>query len=110
GYSLLESFQTTSQYGDGWVGFYDIQNVNDTDISIIDTNVDHGYSYDTNAYESFGGNDDIVDIYLSEVDGSSIELWNEHTSDWSNVDRVNIVSAQRVQTNNTTFNYVYALE
>src|SRR5690606_4132638 len=90
--------------------FYDIQNVNNTDIRIIDTNLDHYFSYDTNAYESFGGNDDAVDLYLSEVDGSYIEFYNEGTNDWSNVDRVNLTSAQRVQTNTTTFNYVYALE
>src|SRR5690606_37071684 len=110
-YNTLESFQTTSYWGQGYASlwFYDIQNVNNTDIRIIDTNLDHYFSYDTNAYLP-GNGVDAVDLYLSEVDGSYIEFYNEGTNDWSNVDRVNLTSAQRVQTNTTTFNYVYALE
>src|SRR5690606_18710039 len=52
GINTLESFQTT---GTGELSFVDIQNVNGTDIRIIDTSIDHNFSYDTNAYQTRDG-------------------------------------------------------
>src|SRR5690554_1066066 len=129
GYNTLESFQTTqgglpsatqnqmATLATATVTFRDIQNVNGTDIRIIDTNLNHLYTYDTNAYESlFGGNDDVVDIYLQQVDGSTITLENvtsvQNTpggGQRSHVDRVNITSDERAQVNVTPDNYVWEL-
>ena len=108
GYNVLESFQTQDFYGgeDSWLQFSDIQNINGTDIRIIDSNIEHYYGFDSNASLSMGGNDDIVDLYLSEVDGSYIELFTQGASD-SHVDQINITSATRTgQPNDTTFNYL----
>src|SRR5690606_18766172 len=80
--------------------------INGTDIRIIDTNIDHYYAYDLNAALTLGGgDDDIVDLYLSEVDGSYVELYTEDDGD-SHVDQINITSAQRNQINDTTYNYL----
>lgn len=114
GYTTLESYQVTSYFGDGaFVGFYDIQNVNGTDIRIIDTNADHEFTYDTNAYvtRAGGGDDDIVNLYLSEVDGSEIWFGDDvpYTPGQSRVDQIDITSAQRDQINDTTFNVLSGL-
>ena len=112
GYSTLESYQVTSYNGwGGYVGFYDIQNVNGTNIRIIDTNVDHEYTYDTNAYLSLngaGGNDDIIDLYLQEVNGSVVAFGNDapYAYGQSHADRINITSDSRSQVNTTTSNYL----
>src|SRR5690606_12984281 len=96
-----------------YVAFYDIQNVNGTDIRIIDTNVDHEFTYDTNAYLTLGGgNDDVVDLYLQEVGDTSIEsgpvvaFGNGRPYEYgqSDVDRINITSASRTQQNTTSAN------
>ncbi|MFA5631193.1 MAG: DUF4214 domain-containing protein [Porticoccaceae bacterium] len=109
GYNTLESFQTTGHGEDAYVQFHDIQNINGTDIRIIDTDLEHYYSYDSNASLSLGGDDDIVDLYLSEVDGSYVEFYTEGGWD-SHVDQINITSATRTgQPNDTTFNYLVDL-
>ena len=109
GYNVLESFQTTDYFGSGedtWVQFLDIQNINGTSMRIIDTNIDHYFSYDSNASLSVGGSDDIANLYLSEVDGSYVEFYTEGGWD-SHVDQVNITSATRTgQPNDTTYNYL----
>lgn len=127
GYNRLESYQVTDLYSGeypsegGYVGFFDIQNVNGTDIAIVDTNVDHEYTYDTNAYLTHGDNDtvlgsivldDIVDLTLQEVKGSTITFGNDvpYTPGDSNVDQINLVSLSRTgQPSDTTANYVEAL-
>jgi hypothetical protein len=114
GYSTLRSFQTTVNAPfTPWmpvVAFRDIQNVNGTDIEIIDTDVDHLYTYDTNAYATLGGGlDDAADILVQEVDGSDIILANEDGGR-SDVDIVNLTSLDRSQVNSTTFNYIHRLE
>lgn len=50
--------------------FRDIQNVNETEIKIIDTKEDHTYIYDTNAYAPNGGQD-TVELTLSEIRDSN---------------------------------------
>lgn len=50
--------------------FRDIQNVNETEIKIIDTDEDHTYIYDTNAYAPNGGQD-TVELTLSEIRDSN---------------------------------------
>ncbi|MFC2992552.1 DUF4214 domain-containing protein [Halomonas tibetensis] len=125
GYNTLESFQTTqntngvsngpiqsaSQVG-STVTFRDIQDVNNTDIRVIDTNLDHTFTFDTNAYKPEDGNDEL-DLYLSEVDGSSLTFGDELPfgagSGESQVDQVNLTSEQRVQVNTTTSNFVQNL-
>ncbi|MGO2132608.1 MAG: DUF4214 domain-containing protein [Halomonas sp.] len=129
GYNTLESYQTTqgglpsaaqdqsATLATATVTFRDIQNVNGTDLRIIDTNLNHTLSYDTNAYESLlGGDDDVVDLYLQEVDGSTITLQNvtgiQNTPGGalrSHVDQVNITSDERTQVNVTPDNYVWEL-
>lgn len=129
GYNTLESFQTTegglpsavqnqaATQANATVTFRDIQNVNGTDLRIIDTNLNHRYTYDTNAYQTlFGGDDDVMDLYLQEVDGSTITLQNvtgiQNTpggNQRSHVDQVNITSDERTQVNTTPDNYVWDL-
>ncbi|MGD9661203.1 MAG: hypothetical protein AB7U63_08010 [Porticoccaceae bacterium] len=115
GYNTLESFQVTSYTGSGsFVGFYDIQNVNGTDIRIIDTNVDHEFTYDTNGYVRTAGGvavGNAIDLYLSEVDGSELVFGNDvpYTPYQSEADQINITSAQRTQVSTTTFNTLSGL-
>jgi hypothetical protein len=153
GYETLRSFQTTAdmgqmQNGPGpiqtqsqqymslmpLVSFLDIQNVNGTDLEIIDTNANHLFTYDSNAFETLfaglfvndpaGNSDDNIDILLQEVDGSTIDIelenpvagtpggsWETTTPDEfrSHVDSISIDSQARSQVNTTDFNYVYDL-
>ncbi len=130
GYEVLRSFQTTtddfsggpifntmSMYSPALVQFLDIQNANNTNIEIIDTNADHRYTYDTNAMTLFGGDDDTAEILLQEVDGSTITLEMETAvpgtpgGDFrSHIDAVEITSIVRPgQVSATTSNYVWDL-
>ncbi|MCK9502572.1 MAG: DUF4214 domain-containing protein [Porticoccaceae bacterium] len=112
GYETIEFFNITNydDIDDGnAVSVYDVQNVNDTNFRFIDTDIaNYDISYDTNAYITpNGGDDDIAELYFSEVNGSSLWFFNENTGgEDSNVDQVNITSAQRNQINDTTFNYL----
>lgn len=83
GYQVLESNEVSAydqwNVQNGLVGFYDIQDANNTALRIIDTGVDHEYSYDIDAFRSVGQgpavagpgpvlvNDDIAQLYLQEV-------------------------------------------
>ena len=125
GYETLRSFQTTSNTASPLVSFLDIQDVNNTNIEIIDTNADHLFTYDSNAYESLfaasapqapNGGEDTAEIKLQEVDGSNIELKNENSVPdtpggefRSHVDTVSIDSQARSQVNTTDFNFVQNL-
>jgi hypothetical protein len=119
GYQVLRSFQNTTDGNPGGslISFRDIQDVNGTDIEIIDTNADHRYTYDSNAFAStFGGDDDVVDILVQEVNGSTIDLALENAVPGtpggnfrSHVDAVNLTSASRQQVNNTTSNFIQDL-
>ncbi|MCK9540513.1 MAG: hypothetical protein M0R03_00615 [Novosphingobium sp.] len=97
GVNTLQSYQTTSFGGGaGLVQFLDIQNVNGTKIDIIDTNVDHVFTYDAvNAYQA-GSLNDIADIRLQEVRWSNIYLGNQGFDSYSSdVEVVNLTSAAR---------------
>ncbi len=116
GYQTLESFQTTDYTGspDSAVYFWDIQNVNGTNIRIIDTNLYHEFSYDNNAYVRTAGGvavGNAIDLYLSEVIGSEIVFSNEFPYAWgqSEADQINITSAQRTQISDTTENTLSGL-
>ena len=105
GVNTLESYQVSDYYQSGGkVEFLDIQNVNNTNIAIIDTNVDHEFTYDTNAYKSVNGvtQDDIVELSLQEVNGSNISFGNDvpYAPGMSYVDQIDLVSADRLSSPN----------
>lgn len=113
GVNRLESYQVTDyngvQEGDR-VAFWDIQNVNGTDISIIDTNVDHEFTYDkVNAYDPVAL--DAVDLLVQEVDGSSITFGNDRPYEpaESNVNVVNLTSLSRTGLSTTMDNTLSGL-
>lgn len=125
GYEILRSFQTTADsngislftLNPALVSFLDIQNANETNLEIIDTNADHLFTYDANSMTLFGGDDDTAEIKLQEVDGSTITLRMETAvpgtpgGDFrSHIDRVEITSVVRPgQVSATTNNLVQKL-
>jgi hypothetical protein len=118
GYEVLRSYQVTDFFrGPGLVAFYDIQNVNNTDLEIIDTHVDHEYSYDLNAYvtpAAGGPIDDIADLLLQEVRDSGITFYTEGVGqgpavDPSLLDGIDLLSVNRFQTSNSYYNDVSSL-
>ena len=113
GVTTLESFQVTDYNNEaGLVQFLDIQNVNGTDISLVDTNIDHEFTYDKgNAYDAPANPIDAVDLRVQEVDGSTITFSNDRPfeSGQSNVEKVNLTSASRTQISTTDYNYIQAL-
>lgn len=112
GQNVLETEETT---GASSVQFRDIQDVNGTNIRILDTvGVAHHYTYDTNAYLPGAGND-VVELYLEEVGdrntdtGPIVSFGNTGAALYtgnSNVDEIRIVSEQRDQITDTTQNYL----
>jgi len=54
--------------------FRDIQSVNDTDISIIDTDENHCFIYDVNAYDTSVDKIDNVDLTIEEIRGAAISF------------------------------------
>jgi hypothetical protein len=119
--TVLRSFQTTTDPQAAGpsplISFLDIQNVNTTDLEIIDSNADHLFTYDPNAFlTTFGGDDDAANIKVQEVDGSTIDLELEDAvpgtpgGDFrSHVDIVNLTSLSRQQVSATTFNFIHDL-
>lgn len=112
GVTALESYQVSDFYNEGgFVEFLDIQNVSATSIKIVDTNVDHEFTYDkVNAYQAGKGND-IVNLTLQEVDDSVLTFSNDRPYEEaaSNVERINLTSLDRVQVSATTENTLHAL-
>jgi Ca2+-binding RTX toxin-like protein len=109
GYNLLEVKENEELYFE----WSDIQDVINTDLRIEDTSYGYiEYDYDTNAYLSLGGgNDDIVNLELAEVDCLSIYFDDETGGSVSQVDQLNINSTNVAGVNNPSlFNYVWELE
>jgi Ca2+-binding RTX toxin-like protein len=107
GVTTLKSFQVTDHEngssgpapaGD-FVAFWDIQSVNGTDISMVDTNVDHEFSYDkVNAYEAATSQvPDTVKLRLQEVNDAAVTFSNDRPfeSGKSNVDIIQLSSVSR---------------
>jgi len=110
GVNVLRSEENT---GATSVQFRDIQDVNSTDIEIVDTDsVAHHYTYDVNAYDPLAP--DVIDLYLSEVGernvaGPVVSFGNTGAAlgtGNSNVNQIDIVSDQRDQITDTTQNYL----
>jgi hypothetical protein len=96
--------------------FRDIQSVNDTDITIIDTQEDHTFSYDLNAYAPGAGND-TIDLTLQELRDADnnddngngpVITFNNRDGSRSNVDNVDLHSLSRAEAGPTaaTTNFV----